>query len=402
MLGVYTQQNSPYYWLRYYDKHEPNPTRKRKSINTKIEISPEDRRRIQTRSQGDRVKLQGTAKLRKLVSAFRSGIAERNINMSAGITLRKDLKLSEGFAEFKIERTVPGSKKEIKQRTVDNYEYAVKHMISACGDKLIYKYTEHKDYITLLHYFEERKLSINSRSIYTRALHALWSFFIKQHYSAVNIIDPVESEEKDPEPIPLDELHTIITFLKDSERPHHYQIIAFMLFTGCRPSSAIMQQKEDISFKQKRIMIRNVKTGKRKSKEFYPFPMYGLLRELLEEMNVKEGETGRLFDMFSVVPQNYTWPLSFWKRRIKHLHAGKLISKEYTLKQIRPTMASFLINACKLDIFSVKKLLDHTDIKITDKHYISFNIQNIRKDLEEITLDDFFSAGYSIRKGRKW
>ncbi|MBU1095795.1 MAG: tyrosine-type recombinase/integrase [Bacteroidetes bacterium] len=412
MKGVYIQNNSPYYWLRYYDKLEHNPTRKRKSVNTKIKVTPSDKQKLAGRKTGEKLELQGTPELRKLLKSFKVGLAERDIQARSGVKLRKDLKLSEGYQEFKQARSVPGSKRELKLKTFENYNIAVDHMIASCGDKKIYKYTAQRDYVDLLNYFENRKIggkkiknkegkdetiyksmSINTRSIYTRSLRTLWKYFVEQNHAAVNIIEPVEAEDKDPEPIPIGEVYTILNqFDDDDEYPHHFWIIAFMLLTGCRPSSAIVQRKEDINFKSKVITIRNVKSGKRKKKEYYKFPLYWALEDLIKSMGVKQGDTGRLFDMYSVVPANYTWPLSFWKRKVHFLKLGKYISDEYTLKQLRPTFISFLINVLKMDIYTVYKLADHANIKVTDKHYVSFKLDNARDELNEITLDSFLSG----------
>ncbi|MCF8242005.1 MAG: hypothetical protein K9J16_11515 [Melioribacteraceae bacterium] len=59
------------------------------------------------------------------------------------------------------------------------------------------------------------------------------------------------------------------------------------------------------------------------------------------------------------------------------------------MKQIRSTFISFLINLLKMDIYVVYMLVDHADIKITDKHYIDFNVNNARKKLDDITLENF-------------
>lgn len=110
--------------------------------------------------------------------------------------------------------------------------------------------------------------------------------------------------------------------------------------------------------------------------------------QLLKLMKADKGP-GRLFSMYSVVPEHYTWPLSFWKRGMASLVKGEKISKAYSLKQIRPTLASYLINKLKMDIYTVKKLLDHSDVKITDNHYIDFRVDNVRKELDEIKLKGF-------------
>ena len=382
MRGVYVRKESPFYWIRYYDKYEQNDSRKRKSINTKIEVTPGD-----WKSYKESRKLSGTPELRNKLKAFHDGLNNRNIAIQSGVKIRHDKTLLDGYEEFKQFRSVPGSKKEVKLKTLENYKLAVDHFVNCSGNKLIYKYTD-KDYVALLNFFETKGLSRNSRSIYTRALKTLWGYFVQKSYTIKNIIEPVEAETMDPDPIPLDDMFTIVEYFRaDRDYPHHFQIVYFMLLTGCRPSSAIMQLREDIDFKRKVLTIKNVKSGKRKGKEFYKFPLYKELEKLLKQMNADK-KTGRLFSMFSVVPEHYTWPLSFWKRGIASLLKAKKISKAYSLKQIRPTLASFLINHLKMDIFTVKKLLDHTDVKVTDKHYIEFRVDNVRRELDEINIED--------------
>jgi hypothetical protein len=309
MRGVYLQSRSPFYWLRYYDKFESNPSHKRKSVNTKIEVTEADRRKA-TKGQ----KLIGTSKLRVLVSSFHTALAQRNIEINSGVKLFNDKILSEGYMEFKTVRSVPGSKKQIKQKTVLTYDIAVNHMIVACGDKKIYKYTGEKDYVDLLKYLDKikvpgktiihpdgkkektfKKMSINSKSIYTRALRSLWNYFCDKNYAIKNIIEPVGPEDKDPNPIPLDEMFHIVKYFQDiKEHPEYYHLVYFLLLTGCRPSSVMVQLKENIDFKRKFINIRNVKTGKKKGKEFYKFPLYKELEKLLKSMQVKPGDSGRL------------------------------------------------------------------------------------------------------------
>lgn len=42
-----------------------------------------------------------------------------------------------------------------------------------------------------------------------------------------------------------------------------------------------------------------------------------------------------------------------------------------------------------MDIFVVKKLLDHANIKITDKNYVDFNVNSARRELDDVTLESF-------------
>jgi len=146
----------------------------------------------------------------------------------------------------------------------------------------------------------------------------------------------------------------------------------------------MVQLKEDIDLKTKTIRIVNVKAGVRKGNEYYQFPIYKELEDLLLEMNVKPGDTGRLFGHFALVQNNYSSPLSFWQRAMSTLQKQGKIRRHYTLKMIRSTAASRFINQLGLDIFQVKKLLDHSDIRVTEKNYVSFELDNIRKKIDPV------------------
>lgn len=373
MKGVYLQKNSPFYWIRYYDKYEQNTSKKRKSVNTKIPATQSDLQRFTSKQP-----LQGTPQLRTLLREFKQALANRNIELQSGASLRHNLTLSQGYSEYKLSKSIPGSNNSIKNKTIKSYTLAVDHLVNACGDKKIYKYSS-KDYEKLLYYFEEKGLSNNSRAIYTRSLHAIWNYFVNKNYSQSNIIEVISQQKKPPESIPLDEMQVILESLKKNKRlRHQYFFVNFMLQTGCRPSSAMVQLKEDIDYSQKIIKIQNVKTGIRKGNPYYRYPLHDKLINLLKEMKVKPGQKGRLFSMYREIEGNYTSPLSFWKRKIRSLVKSGEISQEYTIKQIRPTHASYLINVLKMDIFTVQKLLDHADIKTTDKHYIDFNLEKVR------------------------
>ncbi len=315
------------------------------------------------------------------------------------IPISQAVRLSDGLNKFLHAHSVPESKNYLRPKSQKNHERAVWFFKQAVGDKYIAKYTTN-DYNELLYFFDEFKvfrgkdkinwspLSVNSRSIYTRALSTLWNWFIEQKLANTNIIEAVEFERDDPDPIPFKEMAVILEALKKKvDYPHHYQLIAFLLMTGCRPSSALVQLKENIFMDKGFMKIKNVKAGKRKKdkKEYYNFPIFPELQKLLSDMKVN-GTPGRLFDMFSIDGQNYTNSLKFWDRTIATLKDNKEISEQYMLKQIRPTFASYLINALKVPIYTVKDLLDHSNIKITEQHYLSLFMETKRNELVDFAL----------------
>lgn len=395
MKGVVIHKNSPYYWLRYYDKLEQDPDNRRKWLNTKIEVLNSDRKR---KERGQR--LIGTSELRRLVDGFRTGLAEKIIESRSGVRLKMPVLLSEGYAQFKYERTVEGTKKQLKPKTINTtYEYSVKTFIEVCRDRYIYTYNYSKDFLKFCEYMAKMNLSQNTKSIYSRTLHSLWNWFIEKKYCQFNPIEVIEPLEKEPQPIPTDDLITIIDYFRANQYQSQYHLVYFLLLTGCRPSSAMVQLKEDIDFKGKVLKIRNVKTGKQKSQEYYLFPLYKELYKLLhDEMGIREGDTGRVFAEYSINELNYTDSLKFFRRRMRLLITAKQIRKEYSLKHLRPSFASYLVDVMEMDSMKVKKLLDHTDIKITEKHYIKLNLNSLRKQLDEFSLDYMQKTDFENRK----
>jgi len=409
--GIFIVKNSPYYYLRYYDKLQENLEDRRCRICTKINVTASDRAAYEQRKPGERYKIKGTPELWLKVKEWRAALVQREFEAKTGAKVKKQILLSDGFKEFKRLRSVPGIKNQLRSKTVLGYNLAVKHMIDACGDKAIYSYGE-KEYIKLLNYFEDYKIrgkkiknktvkspaeytyhsmSINSRSNYTRCLAALWKFFVKKKYTDSNIIEVVKMESGSPKTIPPAELITIINYFKaDVKRPERYWIVYFMLLTGCRPSTALMQMKEDIDFRNNIITMRNVKAGKAKGRNYYKFPLYNELKELLStEMNIRQGDSGRLFSIFDINEDNYTAALAFWKTATLSLLRSKSIQRRYGLKLLRSSFISFLVNVMKMDIYKVAKLADHTDIKVTDAHYVDFRVDEIRKELDGVKLTSF-------------
>lgn len=398
--GLYTQKKSPFYWLRYYDKLEPDPKKKSKSICTKIEISGADLRRIEDASmQNIRPILKGTPEVRSFNDAFRKGLHEIWLQSRLKMKLQYQLLLSEAFKEFVSERSIPGKKDQLRERSIVNYGIAIEHLIEACGDREVHTYTQN-DFHKLLHYFEDYKfkgvtekdgtvsfklLSQTTRSIYVRTLKSLWAYFLKKGLVREQIFENLRVEDADPEPIPLDDMWRILSQLKDNTNyPNAYAIIRFLFLTGCRVSSAMVQLKENIDFNEKVIKIQNVKSGRRKGREIYLFPLYGELESLLrDEMGVKPGDTGRLFGHFKINEMDYTSPLGFWDRLMTTLTKFGKIKKKYTLKQIRSTAATYFINNMKFDIYRVKKLLDHSDVKVTERNYIRYDVDLVRHVLDE-------------------
>ncbi len=346
-VSYYKRKDSPYYYLRIYKSKnlEPDPRKRRVSIATKIPVSRA-----------------GQKEIRQLVKRINAGFLEKELHAQLGIKLKKQLLLSEGLDEFL--KTKP----DLAKKTIEAYELSATHMIRCCKDKYIHNYFD-KDYIALINYFNKKGFSEASKSIFTRHLSAMWNYFVNQGYCEKNIIIKIKSTKTNAEPITFKDMQHLLRYYKEKNFKQ-YSIVYFLLLTGFRPSTALALKWENVKFDRGIIRARNVK-GKR----FFVFPIHKELENLLSEMGPKR--SGYIFDY------KRTDSLKFFRVDTKKLFLRGVIGNKYTIYQLRNTFSSWLANK-GMDIGVLQTLLDHTDGRITKKHYTTYEMQHLKKQIEKV------------------
>lgn len=353
MASLYPRKDSPYIWIRYYDKAEPDPRKRRKSVSTKIPNTRE-----------------GWKAARDLKKRVESGLVEREILHKSGIKLQKRLLLSEGLEEF------IASRPHIAEKTIKADRLAAAKMIGACGDKYIHYYSE-SDYEKLISYLRRKreKLSLSEATISITTMHLspLWNYFVRKGYAAENIIKIIKPPKKNVEPVPNDELQMILKYFEAHDKSQ-FQLVYFLLLTGFRISSALIQKWEDINFNDGYMNAINVKA---RNKPF-TFPLYPELRKLLEDIGPKP--KGRLFEKYREGDSP-----KFWTRAMERLTERSQIGKKYKIHDLRKTFTSILVNR-GVNQFFVQKLLDHSDIRVTDGSYTKLEIRSLTEVLNDLKI----------------
>jgi len=274
--------------------------------------------------------------------------------------------------------------KNPKYKTVITYKLAVKHLITAAGDKYIQDYT-HKDYVALLKHFrtphkilvdtrsnkDDKKyitkiLAQNSQAIYTRTLKALFNYYLKHKHITENIIEAIPSAEAKPTPIDNDDLNKIMDALK--RIPHQYALTYFLVNTGIRKSTALELCWDDIDWKNKIIKFRNIKV---KGKE-YTFPLIPRLQEILKSMDVKK--SGKVF------PYKNDYGLIFFKRVQDNLK----LKNHYSIHKLKHTFVSQLVNA-GMSLEDVSELTN-TSLRTLKKNYLKMDKSRIADKLQSIKI----------------
>lgn len=402
MPSIYVQKNSPHYWIRYYDKYEPDPEKRKKRINSRIKLTPTDQKKIADwlkagASSKKKPKIYGNDETKKLLSSLSRAQVENEIAKKTGLRIKSPLILSEAAKEYINSKIRVGDRTSLKKKTIEMYEYAVQHFISATDkDVEVHKYYP-GDFAKMLAWFEEGEYAEATRETYTNHLHILWNYFLSKNYCMVNIITVYQpTQVSRPQDIPLKEFKRILKYYQNYS--DKYEWVYYLLLTMTRPSTALVQKRSAIDFNRKIIEMLNVK-GMRKQNSLYIYPLFKELEELILRIMQRPDKDGsdRLFSHYKIGKSNYTDSFWWWYADQKKLKMVGLISQTYEMKQIRKTFPSYAINELGFSKEEIKFLLDHTDESIAENHYLNLRYDDIRERFEKKRIIEEYPCDiYSI------
>lgn len=252
-----------------------------------------------------------------------------------------------------------------RPKTLEALSIAVKHFIAVAGDKSIYRYTA-EDYDMLLSFFHDKQLSINTISIYTRALSALWHFAVKKKLASSNIISPTRGDNKDVLIIPDNDIETITS----AAGADLSLLIRFLYATGLRIGEALSLRPSDINTKDNTIIIRNQKANRRDI-----IPIIADTCALLPRLNLS-----RVL-VFNGITYNAV--RIKWYRLIGRLLRDGKISTRYTLHALRRSCGSRLANAGVTPVF-LQKYMRHRNFNTTMKYYIKSDLNQMTDEINRL------------------
>ena len=333
------KKTSKYWWLNYYNNG------KREYINLFTTDKKIATQKLKEFEAAQTLKLTNSSKY-KLIPSF--------------------VKFSEAYADFK-------TSKLLAPNTLRIYKNAANSFIKSRGDHPLIRYSN-SDFYQWVQNLRDKKKSQNTIAIYSRHLHAIWNWFIKNKLIESNIIDRVPGEKKTVKIIPDADLQIIYAALT----PDQVNTIKWLLHTGMRVGESVLLKTSQIDLKNNIIYLRNVK-GKRNE----TLPIIAPVRALLETMDLKQE--------FLLKHRSYNAVRLFFERAIDALTAtvdkrGKKITPKlktrYSLHQLRKTCGSMLANSGVDPVF-LKTYLRHTDIKTTLDYYTLIDNKKMQKEIDK-------------------
>jgi len=227
----------------------------------------------------------------------------------------------------------------------------------------------------------------NSRTDYSRILmkrvgSSMWNWGIEREYLTQNIFSHI----KLPKPfktvpivIPNDVLKKIVTNL-----PRHLQDIYIILRnTGLRVSELIHLKWENVSLKERIIKVGS-KDFSPKSRRIRLVPInktvFGILSKMCNGNNIKK--TAYVFSKSNGFPYTVSYISKRFKKQCRLLN----LAESYHLHCLRSTFGSELINK-SVSIYTISKLLGHSSTKVTEEHYLTGCIEEIKSAIENIDFN---------------
>jgi integrase len=165
----------------------------------------------------------------------------------------------------------------------------------------------------------------------------------------------------------LDEEQIVQLLTTDDDRFRSF--ILFLLHTGCRRNEALGVTWDDVDLNKRQIVIRGQvgKMGKRRT-----IPINNMLYAVLVEW--ARPKDGRLFPDYT--PNQISMKFRRWVRQLK-------LPDGISIHSLRATFACQLI-ARHVDIYTVSKLLGHSSVKVTEKHYLALSPDHVQDAVNQL------------------
>jgi integrase/recombinase XerD len=193
-----------------------------------------------------------------------------------------------------------------------------------------------------------------------RTIKAFFNYQIKMKILVTNPATGIKPPRYVPKPIRFlvpDEVKRLIEVVDD---PNYKDLILAYLNTGARRRELL---SKDFSWSDVQFDLNRIRLNGKGDKIRY-VPMNAVLREILERRKAEGLEFPFSMD--------YHW---MFKKISKYYKAAKI--ENANIHTLRKTFGSLLI-AQKVDVFRVSKLLGHSSVTVTQKHYTDI----LKDDLE--------------------
>lgn len=230
--------------------------------------------------------------------------------------------------------------------------------------------------------------STNTYLNYHKTLRVFFRWCIKEGYMQSNPTDSMELpklEKRLPQGLTKQDAERILEIIKNYPyqnkflRLRNYAIFATLVYTGIRKQELLNLKYTDVDIENLSVFIRQGKGSKDRI-----IPMNYLLAEALRQyVEVRNKEYKTCPEFFASYTYNIGFTDSGFKRLINKISACSGI--KFTAHKLRHTFATLMLEG-GCDLFSLSKVLGHTDIKTTTI-YLGASVQHLREQMMKHPLN---------------
>ena len=185
-----------------------------------------------------------------------------------------------------------------------------------------------------------------------------------------------------------EEVNQILTALisypekNDIARKRDLLMFRLLMFCGLRKNEIRQLQVRDVDLDKKILTVRGETSKSKRTKQL---PIHSLvaisLKDYIKERNDKGYKTPFLL-VSSLEDKGLSeGGLKHWTERLE-----KISGLDFHLHQFRHTFATNLAKA-NVNIAKIQKLLGHTDVKMTQRYLRSLGVEDLRSDVENLSID---------------
>lgn len=274
------------------------------------------------------------------------------------------IKLKE-FADEYIEHTSLSCSEAYVARSI---KPTFRNFIPYCGNIYLSEVTVKNAEVFLLKRFQESKYSAK---LFHRVLKAAFNKAIAWEYIGDNPFTKIrlpKIQTKEPIFITYNELKLI---LNHTNREIYRDIFQFAFFTGLRAGELLNLTWECINLNKSTMTIGN-KEFLTKSKKVQVLPVSEPAKKILIRKEFYKGCSRYVFDKGNGFPYTVGCISRQFKRSVRKAN----VSEEVHLHTLRSSFGSYLLQK-GVPISSISKLLGHSSIAVTEKHYASLSMTNL-------------------------
>lgn len=257
--------------------------------------------------------------------------------------------------------------KQIKFNTEKRENLVYRNLIYFCGNISVRKITT----IMIEEYLNKRKnedkISEATLGIEYRTLKAFFNYLVSYEYLSESPMKKLKHPKVKEKPIrflSIDEINKLLSVIDNAD---YRDLVLMYIHTGARCIEILKSNFnwDNVNFENKTINLLG------KGSKYRSIPMNEITYEILYR---------RKFAEFKKDPFDFTYDMVYKKIKRYYKEAG---IKDANIHVLRKTFGSLLVQN-GVNIYTVSKLMGHSSVLVSERHYAKLLDKNLRDGIDEL------------------